>query len=89
MIFKKYIKEIDPVTLLWILQNEDAEDNVEKTHFETLMNSIENSESKEHIKNNLTDLLYTVVSNYYVRGMRDGAQLYVSLLEKHDLEDIC
>ena len=75
MDIKDYKPEIDFETMLIMLNDDTEEMALAQTELDHLVHSIETNDTVVHVKNNLDDFIRIYCTNWFLRGMKYGAQM--------------
>ena len=83
------ISRIESVNNFEVLVSElkDIDDyKYENLEYKELMESIENNDDKQILKNHVNDCLNAIAIKYYIRGLRVGTALNKTLNEPIDID---
>lgn len=75
----EYKPEIDLETMLKMLTDDTGEMALAQKELDHLVHSIETHDTAVHIKNNLSDFLWIYCANWFIKGMKYGAQVYAAI----------
>lgn len=83
----EHLRDLCPYGLLELLQNEEENGKIENRDIQELINNVESGSEAVQIKRVLEDLIVRISQNYFAKGMKVGAQMYVALMENLEEEE--
>lgn len=83
----EHLRDLCPYELLELLQNEEENGKIENRDIQELINNVESGSEAVQIKRVLEDLIVRISQNYFAKGMKVGAQMYVALMENLEEEE--